>query len=423
MAQAIARLREQPGFPSGNIAASEMAQNRAQKSERKSYTVHSVMRASQILKSFHSTCEVLELRTIASRVGFTKPTAFRLLETLVEADMVERVGRRGYRGRLVIPNRRPFRIGYGAQSSVIPFTSTVTDSLLTAASAANVDLLVLNNNFSAKAALINAERFVDEKVDLVIDSQVDFKVAAQVAAKFSDANIPFIAVDVPHPGSIYFGADNYKAGRMAGRCLGKWSARLWRAEVEQVMLLGADIAGPTLNTRLTGMLDGIYEGLTGNRAVCVTRIDTRGQFERTLDAVRKHLRSAKARRVLVGAVNDITALAALQAFRDMGREADCAVAGQDACIEARQEMRRTETRFICSVAYFPESYGERIIKLALDILNHKPVPPAQFMNHELVTPLNVNRVYPHDDWMTASMSLQGPIPSCLHLDFRSAIAK
>ena len=411
MAQSTKRLEEHPGCPSDNSASGDVAQSRQPKGRGKSYTVHSVMRASQILKSFHSTCEVLELRTIASRVGFTKPTAFRLLETLVEADMVERVGRCGYRGRLVIPNSRPFRIGYGAQSSVVPFTSTVTDSLLTAASAANVDLLVLNNNFSAKMALLNAERFVDERVDLVIDSQVDFKVAAQVAAKFSDANIPFIAVDVPHPGSIYFGADNYKAGRMAGRCLGKWPARLWRGEVEQVMLLGADIAGPTLNTRLTGMLDGIHEGLTGNRAVCITRIDTRGQFERTLDAVRKHLRGTKTKRVLVGAVNDISALAALQAFRDMGREGDCAVAGQDACIEAREEMRRTETRFVCSVAYFPESYGERIIKLALDILNNKPVPPAQFMNHELVTPLNVNRVYPHDDWMTASMPLHAVTPT------------
>lgn|SRR6185312_776916 len=74
----------------------------------------------------------------------------------------------------------------------------------------------------------------------------------------------------------------------------------------------------------------------------------------------------------------------------------------------------------CRLAYFPESYGERIIKLALDILNHKPVPTAQFMTHELVTPLNVNRVYPHDEWMKASMPLQAPIPNYSHLDFRSA---
>ena len=128
MAQSMKRLKEQPGVPSDNSVTGEVAQSQLLKSTGKAYTVHSVMRASRILKSFHSTCEVLELRTIASRVGFTKPTAFRLLETLVEADMVERVGRRGYRGRLVIPNRRPFRIGYGAQSTVVPFTSIVTDS-------------------------------------------------------------------------------------------------------------------------------------------------------------------------------------------------------------------------------------------------------------------------------------------------------
>jgi ribose transport system substrate-binding protein len=75
----------------------------------------------------------------------------------------------------------------------------------------------LNNKFSARTALQNADTFVTENVDLVIDSQININVAAQIAAKFSDARIPYIALDIPHPGAVYFGADNYKAGRMAGR--------------------------------------------------------------------------------------------------------------------------------------------------------------------------------------------------------------
>jgi ribose transport system substrate-binding protein len=62
-------------------------------------------------------------------------------------------------------------------------------------------------------------------------------------------------------------------------------------------------------------------------------------------------------------------------------------------------MRRPSSRLVCSVAYFPETYGLRIIQLALDILNRKSVAPAIFIQHELLTPENVNKIYPNDAWM------------------------
>lgn len=364
------------------------------------YQVKSVLRATQIIKAFRSKTEILDLKTITSRVGFTKPTTFRLIETLVAGGLAHRIGKSGYRLQIEILSEKRFRIGYSIQSSVIPFTSTVTQSLLSAASAANVDLVTLDNNFSARMAVLNAERFVAEKVDLVIGSQIDPRAAAQVAGLFADARIPFIAIDVPHPGAVYFGADHYKAGRLAGACLGRWSAQHWPSQVDEVLLIGADRAGPTFNIRLNGMLDGITQSIQPSRSISVVRMDTdtKGQYERTLDSVRKHLRRGKLRKVLVGAVNDTSALAALQAFRDIGAEDFCAVAGQDACIEARNEMRRSHTRMICSVAYFPEAYGERLIKLALEMLRNNFVRPAVFVKHELVTSANVDRVYPYDKW-------------------------
>ncbi len=39
----------------------------------------------------------------------------------------------------------------------------------------------------------------------LIESQISTKVAVQIANKFSSAGVPIIAIDVPHPGAIYFG--------------------------------------------------------------------------------------------------------------------------------------------------------------------------------------------------------------------------
>jgi ribose transport system substrate-binding protein len=236
-------------------------------------------------------------------------------------------------------------------------------------------------------------------VHLVINSQLDYRVTAQIAAKFSDAEIPFVALDMPHPGGFYFGVDNYRAGRLAGRHLAKWALKTWQGEANEIVMIGADLGGPHLKARLDGFHDGLRESFPKARNLQSVYLDTKAQFEATLDAVRKYLRRRKVKRALIGAVNDTTALGALQAFRDFAMEEECAIAGHDACIEAREEMRRPSSRLVCSIAFFPETYCATLIKIATDILDGKPVPPATFIQHELVTPANVNQVYPNDSWM------------------------
>jgi ribose transport system substrate-binding protein len=49
-----------------------------------------------------------------------------------------------------------------------------------------------------------------------------------------------------------------------------------------------------------------------------------------------------------------------------------------------------------SVAYFPETYGERLVRLALDLLNRRFVAPAVLTQHQLLTANNVDHVYPND---------------------------
>ena len=70
--------------------------------------------------------------------------------------------------------------------------------------------------------------------------------------------------------------------------------------------------------------------------------------------------------------------------------------GQNASPEAREELRQPKTRLAGSVAYFPERYGEGLVKLSLEILGQKQVPPAVFIDHKLITPATVNHYYPND---------------------------
>jgi ribose transport system substrate-binding protein len=359
------------------------------------YTVDAVVRACDILNAFRDPSELVTLGQIAERAGITKVTVFRILSTLVSKSFVEKVGPRAYRSRF-----RPFRgkrlsIGYAAQSAVIAFISTVTDSLVAASKENDIDLIVLNNLASRKVALRNVDLLIEQKVDVAIEFQRISDIAPEIAERFKRANIPVIAVDNPHPDAVYFGADNYKAGRMGGVHLGRWAVQQWSGQVDEIILIQSS-ASPVLEARIQGIYDGVTSVVPRGTALPLYRYDTQALYERGLDAARKHLSRSRSQRILVGTVNDPSALAVIEAFREFAREEHCGVMGQDGVIEAREELRRPNTRLVGTVAYFPETYGDRLIRLAIDIVEKRPHLPAVFTAHRLMTPANVNQLYPND---------------------------
>ena len=86
----------------------------------------------------------------------------------------------------------------------------MTASLQRAAAGEQLHLITVNNRYSAREALRNADLLIRERVDLVLEFQTYERVAPIIASKFLGANIPVIAIEIPHPGATYFGADNYQ---------------------------------------------------------------------------------------------------------------------------------------------------------------------------------------------------------------------
>ena len=363
---------------------------------RDRYLVKSIVHSSQLLTAFRSPGEALPLKEIAARCGLPKTMVFRLLYTLEKCGMVDKLGQNLYQSRVRPWKQRLYRLGYAAQGTDYQFSREVSESLQRAAAAEGIELICVDNRYSAKTAQRNADLLVREKVDLAIEFQTDEEVAPIVAAKYREANIPMIAIDIPHPGATYYGANNYEAGLIGGRYLGRWVKEHWQSEVDEIILLELKRAGNLPRMRLSGLLVGINLVLPSAAHCRVTYLDGDGELGPSFEAVRRHLRSSHSRRVLVGGINDPSTLGALRAFQEAGRAENCALMGQNASPEVRVELRQPKTRFVGSVAFFPERYGENIIRVSLDILNQRPVPPAVFVEHKLVTPTTVDHYYPND---------------------------
>jgi ribose transport system substrate-binding protein len=366
---------------------------------RDPYLVKSVVHSSRVLTAFRASGEALPLREIAARSGLPKSMTFRLLYTLERCGMLEKVGENLYRSSLRPFKQRLYRLGYAAQGTDYQFSKEVSAGLERAATAEGVELISVDNRYNPKIAQRNADVLVRERVDLVIEFQTDEQIAPIVAAKYRDANIPLIAIEIPHPGATYFGANNYEAGLIGGRYLGRWAKQRWEGEVDEIVLVVLKRAGSLPQMRMTGMLVGMKEVCPHLEQRRVTYLDGDGMLGDSFEAMRRHLRTSRSRRLLVGAINDPSALGALRAFQEAGRTEACAIVGHNASPEGRTEMRQPGTRLVGSVAYFPEKYGAEILRVALDILHHRAVPPAVFVKHQMVTPDNVNHVYPNDELM------------------------
>jgi ribose transport system substrate-binding protein len=360
------------------------------------YLIKSVVHAAAVLGAFQHMGDALRLRDVMDRTGFGKGMCFRLLHTLHHCGFLEKADANRYRLTSEVRRRRRYRIGYAAQGQDSSFPREVQKGLVAAAEREGVDLIIVDNRYQPKTALRNAEGLVREGVQLVIEFQTDEAVAPAIAATYLEANIPVIAIDIPHPGATYFGANNYNAGLLAGRTLGRWARQQWNGQVDEILLIGLERAGSLPQARMKGLMAGLHEVLRDTQSCPAVAIDGDGQFKTSLERVRRHLRGSKAGRILVGTANDPSALGAARAFQEAGRATTCAIVGQNAEPDARAELRQPRTPLIASIGYFPEQYGDGLIKLALDILARKATPPAVFVHHHVITRENVDHFYPND---------------------------
>jgi len=354
----------------------------AKKGVSRLYHIPMLSKALDILEYLQTQKPIASLDELYQHTQFSKTTIYRILRMLEHRGYLARQDDGRYR---LVSRPSKFKFGFAGQSEELPFSQAVTDSLKEAAAASGVQLLILDNHYDPATALRNAERFIDERVDLAIEFQIDQGVAPIIGDKLAAAGIPLIAIEIPHPHAIFFGVDNYRVGFTAGKFLGQYAKKHWKDKVQWVLGLDIQEAGSLVQGRITGAFEGIREILRYIPTDRFVRVDARGLDERsyklTLDFLHKH---PKDKGILIAAADDTSALGSARAVRQARREAYVAIAGQDCISEALQEMKKPGTPLVASVSHEAHSYGPRLIQLALAVARGQHVAPYHHVNHKLV---------------------------------------
>jgi ribose transport system substrate-binding protein len=353
------------------------------KTTKRLYLIPVLSKALDILELLQTENHPMTLESIHKQTKISKTTVYRVLKTFVHRGYLSQSPDGSYRQ---VSRPKKMRFGFGGQSAKMPFSVEVTESLKGAAASAGVDLMILDNQYDAATALKNAEQFVISKVDLVIEFQVEQEVAPMIGDKIAGANIPLIAIDIPHPHATYFGVDNYRVGIEAGELLAEHATTRWNGNVDWVLGLDLAEAGQLVQSRITGAFEGVRSGHPELPVEAFVRIDGRGMRDKSKKLVSDFLqRHPKDKHILIAAATDSSALGAVDAVREQKRDKHVAIVGQDCIAEAVQEMKRDRSPMIGSVSHETSTYGPSLINLGLSLLRGQTVPPYNYVTHRIVT--------------------------------------
>lgn len=347
------------------------------------YLIPILSKALDVIELLEQDQSPQSLEDVYQKTNISKTSIYRILKTLVHRGYVAQTQNGLYR---LVSRPRRLHFGFAVQSADLPFSIALAQTVTAAAAASGVELVILDNKFDPEIAIRNAEEFVAKRVDLVLEFQVEEAVAPRVAHVLKKADIPLIAIDVPHPNSTYFGVDNFEAGREAGAVLAQHAQRMWDGKVDRVIGVGFAEAGSFVQSRITGAFDAIRERIPSVPPDRFHQIEGRGMREASRKAMLDFFDAHRGgRRTLVAAATDSSALGVLDAIRKRGQEANFAIVGQDCIPEALEEIHTGSSPLIGSIWHMTDTYGPRLIQLGITLLRGIAVPPYNYVQHRAIT--------------------------------------
>ena len=258
----------------------------------------------------------------------------------------------------------------------------------------------------------NPETLLLDKVDVLIATSVNPYYDSLLIDRTTKKNIPMIAESIEMPNQCtLIAVDNYKAGYD----LGYWAGQYLRQKgFEKASLLDLTFHQPNTQNRSRGFIDGLSKIYPSYEMVLSinsqSRYVTAHQLAR--DALTVHPQIN-----LIFAINDTTALGAIDACRDLSIDpADMAVITFGLEGETLKNELTTEGSYCkAGLAMFPEIVSLMCIESSIAAFNRQTLPENYVTPHIVLTAETLPNYYSHTtsgwelNWETVRRDLAIPI--------------
>ena len=287
-----------------------------------------------------------------------------------------------------------FKVGYISLGESIPFVKLVSDNIKAEAEKAGVEIAFCDSEIDAAKALACAQNLKVQEVQAVLNFQLFEDSSPEICAAYGD--LPTIAIDIHQAPceTAFMGADNTKAGELAGKYVGDALKAENDCQYTAVVTLDTKGAGATTEARVNGMIDGFQQACGEIPEEKFRSLDVGGTTDLAVTKFGDQLSALEPGGIIVVlSLNDDMSLGAFAAARTAGRESELRLAGQGADPTSWKEIA-CNPNWLADTAYFPERYGEILIPAVVKLLNGETVEKNLFTQHDVVTKDNVRTLYP-----------------------------
>ena len=264
-------------------------------------------------------------------------------------------------------------IGVSIMTATNPFFKLLGDTIADEAARFGYETIVVSGDYDISKQKNQVSDFIVQGVDVIVLTPINSKSIGTSVAEANDAGIPVFTADIAVLAEgvevvSHIATDNYQAGRVAGLAMVEGLG----ASGEIGILDFAEVESVILRTK--GFMDELaeQEAATGIKLDVVSRLP--GGAEKAISyRAAQDMLQAHPNLKGIFAINDPSALGAVAALEEAGRQDEVVVISVDGQPEGRQAV--LEGKIYGDAVQYPDKIARTTVQTIMKYVNGEEVPP------------------------------------------------
>jgi ribose transport system substrate-binding protein len=298
------------------------------------------------------------------------------------------------------------------------FCVDLQNGIIKAAEKEGIKIVPYNNEGGKEVD--NTRTMLTQEVTGAIMCYWDPNLAKTSIDLLKEKNIPIMAVDIPMPGTVFLGVENYSVGKQGGEYIAKWVKENWGGTIDLLIVINSPTEGELVAKRFQGQEDAILKEISYPKEK-IEYADGGGWAEGALKVTRPILaKHTQAQKIAIVVENDPCSIGIITALEEAGKAKNAVLVTQGVQKDTQPLIRAGNSPVKAGVAYFPENYGAQgvpklvemikliqkgksmadaykaVVKDSIEFVvdNQKFTEQAVYVKTQVVTPANIKQFYP-----------------------------
>ncbi len=261
-----------------------------------------------------------------------------------------------------------WRIGLLINRNRNQFIKTVHDGIIQAAletPALSVEVMECEDSYESVAE--NLDKLISDNIDIVVDYSLCTESLYYVGEMCTIKNIPLITVDLTANNAIFFGADNFQAGKIAGENTYDFVMENWGGELDNVIIIGKYQKSPPHKIRISTTLDYLQERDLIKPSQ-IHAVDWDENQPNTTDELYTVLREKYQEKNIILTFSLKHLLSSYEYILNWCNKENTMIVVQNYCHQLGELMKRPDSIILGCVDYDSPNYGKHIVALIRQII-------------------------------------------------------